>query len=57
MNATKKKKTKGILWLALGLGLLMPFGLYVSLQNGQTLPAILFFLLLSGSYLLTAWKA
>lgn len=50
------KKPKGILWAALLLSLLMPFGIYFALQNGQILLAVIAFVLLAAGYTLSAWK-
>ena len=55
-NIQKKKEKKGLLWIALLLGLLMPFILYFSLKNGQSLLAVISFALLACAYALTVWK-
>lgn len=51
-----KKKTSGILWTALILGLLMPFGLYIALRNELYCLALACFVFLAAGYALTAWK-
>ncbi len=52
----KKKQSSLIVWAALLLGLVTPFGLYYALQNSFLLLAGIFFGLLAFSMGLTAWK-
>ena len=52
----KKNQSSLIVWAALLLGLVTPFGLYYALQNGFLLLAGIFFGLLAFSMGLTAWK-
>ena len=51
-----KIHSKTILWAALLLGILAPFGLYFALQVNLVPIAILCFGLLTFAMLLTAWR-
>jgi uncharacterized protein YhhL (DUF1145 family) len=56
-NASGKKKlTSSILWAALLLGLVSPFGVYFSMQQGLILVSVICFCLLALAMGLTAWK-
>ncbi|MCE5209036.1 MAG: hypothetical protein LLG42_12100 [Chloroflexi bacterium] len=52
----KKKHTSTILLIALLLGVIMPFGVYFSLQNGRDVMAAVCFGLLAFAMGLIAWK-
>ncbi|MEM5773420.1 MAG: hypothetical protein AAGU05_00355 [Anaerolineaceae bacterium] len=52
----KKKQSPLVVWAALLLGLITPFGLYYALQSGSMLLAGVCFGLLAFAMVLTAWK-